>query len=358
MAYLDATVLNDFQANQATNEALIGRYGMIDLAKDSGQFVDYIPPSVREQLQTMSGARNAQIPFIKDQQVTVNTTPGFENIPINLGESGTYSFTAYDVFSGFRVYPASYENNQIDMQFEVQARMSNVLQKMAETIDTTIGTVLSSRKTQVLGFTDQISQNDGTYTFDGATDTLEISKAAQKDAMFYQLPQLMGANKLQGNYGIVTSPGGLISSTVEAMKYGPNNDKNLETFQGGIPFSKRFISDQLATSENFDGYLVRDGDLGVIENYPFDFRNGTTVGGHQWSVSDVELPFTRMRANIYVNTEATKANALIAPGTDTNLTMSTFEEMAIWHRFYVVYRVNSDLANKQNGVVKLQGLTS
>ena len=62
-----------------------------------------------------------------------------------------------------------------------------------------------------------------------------------------------------------------------------------------------------------------------------------------------------MRANIYVNTEATDATSVITPNTDTNMIMTTFEEMAIWHRFYVVYRYNGDIANKQNAVVKLQG---
>tara|TARA_R110000744_G_scaffold275082_1_gene388051 strand:+ start:9478 stop:10554 length:1077 start_codon:yes stop_codon:yes gene_type:complete len=355
MAYLDATVLNDFQAKEVTSEALIGNYGMIDLAKDSSAHVDYISPGVKELMKSMSGSRNAVIPVIKDQQVTVNTTPGFGNIPVNLGESGTYMFSAYDVFSGFRVYPASYENNAIDQAFEVQARLSNVLQAMAEVIDTTIGTVLSSRKTQVLDFTAQISQNDGVYTFNTGTDTLEIDKAAQKDTMFYQLQQLMMANKLQGNYSIVTSPGGLVVGDAEAMKFKAGNSKQLDWAQGGMPGGKRHISNQIATSANFDGWLVRDGDIGLIENFPFDFRNNTENAAGKWSISDVDLPFTKMRANIYVNTEATNGTAVITPNTDTNMTMTTFEEMAIWHRFFVVYRYNSAIATKQNAIVKLQG---
>jgi hypothetical protein len=358
MGYLDNTVLNDFQARQATNEKFIANYGMLNLVKDSTMGVDYIPPSVREAMQTMSASRDAQIPVIKDQQVTVTTTPGFSNIPINLGETDNYFFTAFDVFSGFRMYPASFENNQLDMQFYADSIMSNVLQGMAVEIDNTIATVLESRKTQVLDYTTQISQNDGTYTFNSGTDTLEISKAAQKDTMFYQLTQLMQANQLPGNYRVVTSPAGLVANDAEALKFRAENSKQIDWAQGGVPFGDRYISDQISTSANFDGYLVRDGDLGIIENYPWDFRNGTNFGGKEWSVSDVELPFTRMRANVFVNKEATEANSIITPSTDTNLTMTHFEEMAIWHRFFVVYRYNSDLTTRQNGVVKLQGQTS
>ena len=81
MTYLTNTVLNDFQAREATNEKFIANYGMIDLAKDSGVSQDYIPPSVMEKLNTMSGSRDGQIPVLKDQTVTVTTTPGFANIP-------------------------------------------------------------------------------------------------------------------------------------------------------------------------------------------------------------------------------------------------------------------------------------
>ena len=65
-----------------------------------------------------------------------------------------------------------------------------------------------------------------------------------------------------------------------------------------------------------------------------------------------------MRANIYTDTQATDATALITGGTDSNLIMTHFEEMAVWVRFYVVYRYNSDLSTRVNDIVKIQGLTS
>ena len=65
-----------------------------------------------------------------------------------------------------------------------------------------------------------------------------------------------------------------------------------------------------------------------------------------------------MRANIYTNSQATDATALISSGTDYNLIMSHFEEMAIWVRFYVVYKYNSDLTTRANDIVKIVGLTS
>jgi len=359
MAFLDLTVLNDLQARDATNEKFIGRYGMIDLAKDSGKFIDYIPPSVKEALSTMSGSRDAIIPALKDQTVTVGTTPGFAHIPSNLAESGVYNFTALDVFSGFRFYPAAYENNQLDPMWYRDQVLKNVLQAMAVTIGDLIEVQLGARKTQALDFTTQISQGDGTYTFDAPTDQLNISKAAVLEVMYWNLVNLMQANKLGGDYRIVTSPAGLVSSITEAREAGPANASNLLWNQAVIPQDRIYTSDQLAAGADiFNGFFVRDGDIGLIENFPFDFRQGTEIAGKKWSITDVELPYTRMRANVFINTEATDATSIIDPTTDTNLTMTTWEEMAIWHRFYIPYRYNSAIASRAQGIVKISGKTT
>lgn len=358
MAYLDSTILNDFQAREAINEKREANYGMLDLAKDSTASVDYVPPSVRELLSVSSNARNAKIPVLKDQTVTVNTTPGFANIPINLGETDSYYFTAYDVFSGFRFFPASFAENQIDRQWYFDQVMRNVLKACAATTDDIIETVLEARKTQALSYTTQVSQGDGTFTFDAGTDTLTVNKAGQKDTMFYNLGQLMIANQLPGAYRIVTSPGGLVVNNAESMKYSDYNTKNIAWQQLYMPDDRRYISDQISTSANFNGFFVRDGAIGIYENFPWDFRNGTKIAGKEWSISDVELPYMRMRANVYVNSEATDATALVSPGTRTDLKMTHFEEMALWFRFYVVYRYNSAIASRPQDIVKLVGATS
>lgn len=359
MAYLDTTVLNDFQAKEATNEKFIANYGMVDLAKDSGPSADYIPPSVRALLSTSSASRDAQIPVLKDQTVTVTTVPGFSNIPVNLGETDNYFFSAFDIFSGFRLYPGSFENNQVDGAFYRDNIIRNVLQAMAVSKDDIIEAQMETRKTQVLNFDTQVSQGDGTFNFNTGTDVLEINKAAQKDTMFTYLNTLMQANQLPGEYRIVTSPAGLVVSEVEAAKFREDQTKQLLWSQSAVPMDRRYVTNQISpASDNFKGFFVRDGDIGTISNFPWDFRNGTNFGGQEWSVSDVEMPFIKSRINVYVNKEATDATSIITPTTDSNLIMTHFEEMAMWDRFYVFYRYNSDLATRQNAVVKIAGLTT
>jgi hypothetical protein len=357
MAFLNNTLLNDLQSDQATNEKRFSPLGVIDSVKASTAGANYIPPSVRESLATSSSLRDSQIPVIKDQTVQVVTTPGFEYIPSNLPESDKYWFQPYDVFSGMRHYPSANANNMLDAEYQSREVLKNVLYGMGNTVEGILLNQLDARKTQVLGFTEQVSQTTGDYAFDTTPDILKVKKAAQDETMFYSLEALMAANEVGGDYRIVTNRAGLTRQKAEALKYGAGNDKNLQAL-GFFGADRMYESGNITTSAKFDGYLMRDGSIGVIENFPADFRSGTRFAGKEWSVSDMELPFVNMRANIYTDKAATNATALITSGTDSNLIMSHFEEMAIWVRFYVVYRYNSDLSTRVNDIVKIQGLKS
>jgi len=356
MAFLNGTLLNDLQSDMATNEKYFSPLGVIDAVKDSTASANYIPPTVRENLSTISGLRKAEIPVIKDQSVTVVTTPGFEYIPSNLPESDKYWFQPYDVFSGMRHYPSANDNNMIDAEFQSREVLKNVLYEMGNTVEGILLTNLDARKTQVLGFTEQVSATTGDYAFDATPDILKIKKAAQDETMFYSAEALMGANEVGGNFRIVTNRAGLARQKAEALKYGANNDKNLQAL-GFFGADRMYESGNITTSAKFDGYMFRDGAIGVFENFPSDFRKGTEFAGKKWAVSDMDLPFVNMRANIYTDTNATNATSLITSGVDSNLIMTSYEEMGIWVRFYVVYRYNSDLSTRVNDVVKVQGLT-
>lgn len=356
--FLDATLWNDLQYSDAINEKRFSQLGILESIKDSTAFVDFIPPSAKNEMAKLSSLRAVQIPALKDQQVTVVTTPGFQYIPSNLPESVNYSFVAYDVFSGFRHYPAVNDNNQLDSDWQKAQVMRNVAYACGNEIETILAARLEERKTQLLDFTTQVSQGDGTFVFNGGSDTLEVQKAAQKETMFMNLEQLMRANELGGAYRLVSNRAGLAVQLSEAAKYGVSNEKNLQAL-GMIDPSRFYESGNIsAGSDIFNGWFLRDGAMGVIENFPFDFRNGTEIGGRKWSISDIPIHGTGMRANIYVNREATEADSLVGAGSDSNLIMTHFEEMAIWFRFYVVYPYNSDLTTRANDVVKIKGLTT
>jgi len=358
MAYLTSTVLDDLQVLGGLDEAREGNYGIVDFARASTPRVDYVDSVVISSLQTMSGARDANIPVIKDGTVTVSTTPGFASIPINLGETATYAFTAYDVCSGMRLFPSTFANNAVSINNYIQAQTKKILKGCALEAEGIIETVMEARKTTLLDSTTQVSQGSGTFTFDADTDVLQINKAAQNDTMFAYLNQLMVANQLGGEYGIISNPAGLAFNTVDALKYQAFQATYKEWDQGNMALSNRFVSDSIsAGSDVFQGWLARLGSIGLVENFPYDFRMGTKLAAQEWSISNTELPYIKMRANVYTNNEATDATAMVTT-TDTNAIMTTFEEMFLWFRFYVLYPYNSNLATRASDIVKLTGLTT
>lgn len=360
MANLDVTDWLDIQDTNATNDKRFAELGLVDAVKESSAFTDYISQSAREQLSKASSLRNVKIPVLKDQTVSVVTTPGFNFIPSNLPESDQYSFTAVDLFTGFRHYPAQFANNAMDAKQTKQMVMKNVAYQLGVSVESLLTTVLESRKSQVWDYTSQYgySSGGGTYTFNAGTDTLEINKAAQQETMFWDLDGMFADNELGGNLRYVANRGGFAVQKKEALKYGMSNDKNIAAL--GLPDASRMhmTGNISAGADIFNGFAFRDGAIGMIENFPYDFANGTEINGKKWDITNVDLPFARMRANIYTNNEATDATALVGAGTDTNTIMTTFSEMAIWLRFYIVYRYNGDIANRANDILKIKGLTT
>jgi hypothetical protein len=354
MPFITPTVLDDLQATGALNEKRKGNYGMIDLVHQSTKGVDYVPPSVQAEIAKISGARGITMPYMKDQTVVVNSSPSF-TIPSNMAESGTFTVLPFDVFSGYRDLPAAYDNNVADGAFWNKETLSNVLQAMAVTEDNLIETILEANKSQVLDFTTQVSQGGGVFDF--GSDILSINKAAQKDTMFPLIKSLMASNKLGGQYSIVTSPGGLVSSVTEAMKYQGEQSKYLEWAQSDMPFENRHESNQLSpASDNFTGFYVRNGAIGMYNNYPYDFRIGTKLGDQQWGITNTEMPFLNTRLNFFINQGSTNAESMFA--NDTNMKMTTFTELGLWHRFYLVVRPITDRAASPSDIVKIKGLTT
>lgn len=358
MAYIDATLLVKYQDALAQSESRRSPLGIIDLVKNSTPFCDYISPDLIAKIAQFSSDRPFTIPSILDQTPTVVTTPGFTFIPDNLTQSAEYTFTMYDVFSGFRHYPSVYANNIIKADFDLQVKFSNVFFEMANTVEGILSTTLNAQKSQVIDFVEQInhSSGGGTYAFTGA-DILTVNVAAQQATMFAPLTALMEANEVGGQYAIVTSPAGLVNQKLEALKFTTNNEKNVAAW-GMLPASDMHNSHNISTSAQFDGYFVRKGAIGMYPNYPYDFRMGTTNADAKWAVSDMEMPYLKHKVNLFTNTFKANASGLTASGTDTNTLMTVGEEVGIWFRFCVVYRPNALLTTRSNDILKIQGLTT
>ena len=358
MANLDATDLNDLQVQEARNDKRFQELGIVNIVKHAGQFVDFIPEKDKREMETMSSDRDAIIPVIVDQTVIVNSEPSFD-VPANLLETTNFSFTAISISSGFVHHPAQYANNVIAAEQGKQTKIKNVLYAMGKSLETEINTVMEARKTQVLGFTTQISQgsNGQSYTFNDTPEILEVNKAAQQNTMFTSIDDVMAANDRGGRYSYVSNPAGFSVQRQELATFGAANAKNLQDL--GIPdASLLHESHTITTSDVFDGFAVRDGAIGMITNHPYDFRNNTEVGSRKWSVSDMDVPFLETKVNIMTNTEATDARSLSASNTNSDLQLTHVEQMLFWWRGFIVFEYNADLSTRSSSIVKIQGQTT
>jgi hypothetical protein len=358
MSYINATRWNDLQVGGNLDQKRYPELGAVNAAYASTPSVDYISPSVQENLSKISSQRKIQIPTFLDGTVVVNQTPGYNNIPSNLLESKNFTISAYDIFSGFRHYESTFDNNQVDSQDAIDVKMKRVAYEMAKVKEQIIISVLEQNKSQVINFTEQVSPSTGDYSFNSGTDILTMKRAVQDETMFYTLEALAEANEIMGSGRVITNRGGLVRQKVEALKYGAGNDQNLQSL-GFYGADQMHQSSQIsAGSDMLNGYYLKDGAIGLYSNFPYEFRNGKELSDRKWTVSDMELPFLKSRCNIYTNEGATDSSALVGLNNgnlDSNTIMSTFSEMAIWDRFYVVTTPNEDIATRSNDIFKIKG---
>ncbi len=357
MANIDATDLNDLQVTEARNDKRFQELGAVNIVKHAGRFANIIPEQDKRKLEEMSSDRSIQVPVIVDQTVVTTTEPSF-NIPANLLESTTFTVTPINIFSGFAHHKAHYANNVLEAERAKMVKINNVLYAMGKDLEAQNIAVLEANKTQVLAHTTQISRgsNGQTYTFTGS-DILEINEAAQQNVMFTSIDTVMAANDRGGRYSYLSSPAGFAVQKQEMATFGAGNTKNLQAL-GMADASLLHETNSISTSDNFDGFAVRDGVIEIITNHPYDYRNNTTVGSRSWSVSDGDVPFLEYPVNVMTNTEATDATALAASGTNSDLLLTSVETMSFWFRGYIVTEYNADLTTRSNAILKIQGKTT
>ncbi len=358
MPNIDITDLNDLQVVQAKDDARYQELGAVNIVKHAGQFVDFIPQEDRARMETMSSDRTAQFPVIVDGTVVTSTEPSFD-VPANLLETKLFSFTPINISSGFVHHKAQYANNIIAAEQGKMTKIKRVLYAMGQDLEAEINTVLEARKTQVFAHTTQISQgsNGQSYTFNDTPDILEINKAAQQNTMFTSIADGARANDIGGRYSYLSSPAGFSVQRQELAMFGAGNTKNVQAL--GIPdASLLHETNSISTSDNFDGFAVRDGSIGIVTNHPYDFRNGTKVGAREWGMSDGAVPFLEHKINVMTNTEATDARSLAASNTNSDLQLTAVEQMLFWFRGYIVFEYNDDLSTISSSIIKIQGKTT
>jgi hypothetical protein len=350
---IDFSALNAYQDKITQTEKLSQRYGLIECLRYNTPFNKVLTPTLKAHLQQVEG-RTTEYTGLKESVITTTSTESF-TIPAHLSTSEQKTLTSVSIFSGFQIYPAWFQNNTIAMADYLANKYDEVFMAMASAKEVLVATLLDTYKNQAALAVTQINGGDGTFAFDAGLDTVTVNKAGQKDALFANLKTLMRIAKRAGNYNFVVNEGGFNLALNEILKYGANNDKNLAFMQNAMPLF--FESLNIAPeSFQFKAYMMVDGAIGAVQNYPFDFRMGTIVDSKVWGIMDSPAPYIGEKLNVYHNREAVDASSL--GDTTAHLKMTAMEEWGFLDKFFLVTNYNSDITTRVNDIVKVTGATS
>ena len=351
--YIDFSTLLAYQDGVVQTEGKSQPFGLIKLYDASTPTCPVLTPSLRAHLAKVEG-RTSQYPALKEDAITTSSSESF-TIPEHLSVSEMKSLTMNTIFCGFRVYPKWFENNLLDYGDYVRNKLDEVFRAMASAKETIMLAHLATNRTQVWGGVAQINNGDGTFAFDAATDQLDINLAAQKDVLFSNLKTLFGINKFPGETDIVVNLGGFNLALNEIFKFGQMNQENRQFIQNQLPtyYPTLGIS---PGSDQFSGYHIRRGSVGIAQNYPSDFRNPVQVGEKLWGITDTPVPYLNTQVNTFYNREAADASG--AGETTAHLKMTHYEEWAFIDKFFLTSIYNSDLASRPNPIVKIVGATT
>lgn len=351
--FIDFSVLNAYQDRMTQTEKDAQRYGLIECLKYNTPMNKVLNPTLTAHLKTVEG-RTTQYTGLKEDVITTTTTESF-TIPAHLSDSEQKTLTAVSIFSGFQVYPAMFENNTIAKADYLANKYDEVFSAMAVAKETQIANVLSTYKTQLFDGVAQINGGDGTFAFDTSLDNATVNLAGQKDTLFSNLKTWFRINKKTGAYNAVVNEGGLNLALNEILKFGMQNSENRQFALNQLPLYFETLGIAPSTFQ-FVMYMLRNGAIGSVQNYPYDFRTGSVVDSKVWGIMPTPAPYIGERLNVYHNTEAVDASGL--GETTAHLKMTTMEEWGFLDKFFLVTNYNSDLTSNVNDILKITGATS
>lgn len=343
MAYIDQTLLNNYQSKVAEGELRIPKYGLIDLIKKETGRVPFLDNNLKAIIKDHEGI-TLNIPALAEDVITTTTSESF-TIPANLSSSGITSLTFITIFAGFKSYPETFVNNVISEEAYKAQKIMEVDKAIAKKLEYYIDVHLNTYKTAIW-------EEGGLAGYNFANNVLGISIDQQNDVMFSNIKSMAQLNDWSEDDLSLAANFEMDYVLNEYRKYGQANEKNLQ-FQA-IP--ETFMSNRITKSsgKKWTGYLIEPGALGLGENYKYPFRLNKTIGEAKWGISDMELPQLGYRVMLYENQEKTSAENIGSYG--SGMIMSWVEEYGFIFRFCLLNRYNSDTTTRVGYILKIDGL--
>lgn len=287
-------IRTDYLNRLDASETRMSEFGLIEGAKaDTNSRKSVIDENVKAAFFT-SYEREAgfKIPVFNKSTPTIGSAVSC-TIPNPAITTALVAVTSTPYFWGWTIDKSLASNNLVTWQKIFERQYDDHMDVVAKTIETAIAAGLSTNKSQ---------KENSSFTGVGAkygdfetADTIAVSLALTP--LFYNdIPSIMNANDYgQGRWGAYNIYGSteLAAHVNYIGNQGGGNSTNL-SYQ--IPGFNHWYSNRIpAGSGNIaSGYIVPEGQLGIMERLPYDFREGSeTSDGMKFGMA-IE-PYTGFR---------------------------------------------------------------
>lgn len=331
--------MRENMANLDKYELRGSRYGALDLfINQTRNQAGIITPELARKAESSIG-KTLQVSVIDDDDsVSISNT---RSVTIadseNTSQLVTISFATYSF--GFTVVPVLFDNNEISMQRDFNAKMMKYLNKLSETLDSDAITQLMALKTQV--FNDKLI-----YGVEGNT---VIAPWAQRENIIGDINPLMGANDYYGQIHMVGNAGmeSLIRKLAQKGIYNEVN-KQLEYSDKVLHFSNRVSNPE---GKYASAYAVQEGSVGLLYRFEREVLHNTKAAtGHEWS--RINLPMLGIPCGTYYYESVGDFNTIAgAASADMTRVRKQHYGFAVDIGFVVAY--NSNIANRPQPIMKI-----
>lgn len=317
-------------------------YGALDFfIEQTNAGNSIINPNLRDRAFESIG-NTVQVPVINyDGDVTVSNVRSCvigddENI------SALYTVNWVTLAVGFTMVPQLYRNNEISYEHDFARKMEKYCRALATEMDKLAIAALEANKTQV--YTDQLY-----YTV--TANSVQIPWIARMEFLS-DMNAMMRANAYPGLLHVIGGAGfdSMVRKMAEHDIYNDVN-KRLEYDNKVFHYTNNIVNESgiFAT-----GYIVEDGNVGVLTRVDREALARTRANFHEWDV--VRLPFIDLPVGSHYYTAVGDQSQIAgAASADMVCNVKEYFGFSVDVAFLVAY--NSDPTTVANPIIKVEVAT-
>lgn len=317
-------------------------YGALDFfIEQTNASNSIINPNLRDRAFESIG-NTVQVPVINyDGDVTVSNVRSCV-IADDENTSALYTVNWVTLAVGFTMVPQLYRNNEISYEHDFARKMEKICRALATEMDKLAIAALEANKTQVLA--------DALY-YTVTANSVQIPWIARMEFLS-DMNAMMRANAYPGLIHVIGGAGfdSMVRKMAEHDIYNDVN-KRLEYDNKVFHYTNNIVNENgiFAT-----GYIVEDGNVGVLTRVDREALARTRANFHEWDV--VRLPFIDLPVGSHYYTSVGDQSTIAgAASADMVCNVKEYFGFSVDVAFLVAY--NSDPTTVANPIIKVEVAT-